>query len=193
MIAALVIVAVLGGLGIWLVWPVPPPPPIPTPDRVVTPSSIPEPTTTGPANFTATEQSLLKILPGGFNATNCTSDRKDEDAITPAVLTCGPNLSPGGPVSATFYAYAEASRLNSDFTAYLQKNPANACPNGTMPGRYTTDGKDSGSMACYKDSDGNAAMVYTYEPQPAAAIVHGSPTVTAAQMFDWWKQQGGFG
>lgn len=194
-IAALV-VAVLGGLGIWrLIHPEPVPPPAPIGGDSVVPASspIPEPAPTVPATFTAVEQNLLKILPGGFNATNCTSDRKDEDAITPAVLTCGPDLSPGGPASATFYAYAEASRLNSDFTAYLQKNPANACPNGTMPGRYTTGGKDAGSMACYKDSDGNAAMVYTYEPQPAAAVVHGSPTVTAAQMFDWWKQQGGFG
>jgi len=189
-IAALVVVAVLGGLGIWLATrPTPPPAPTrhPTTTPVATPPVSTAPPTPSPANAQA---QLLNLLPSGYPPGTCTAQQKPMPGVL-ASVRCGPNTDPNGPALAVYGLFPDVASLKDAFNGFTGTVALVSCTVDIQsPGPWhqnDTPNVPRGMLACGTYKDTVPQVMWTNEDNLVFALVAGSPQgPTLDQLYTWW-------
>jgi serine/threonine protein kinase len=198
-VAALVVVVVAAGIGIWYVigdGPTPPTPSTPTAgpssSRTTTTRST-APTTTTPAGDPKSK--LLSSLPSGYASGVCTPTTPKPNSIwvnALAMVDCGQNSQPGGPSRAVYGLFANPGALKQAFDDDIAAGQLMDCPGGSSsPGGWhfdQTPDVTAGMIACgtYKN---HPNITWTNESKLMLSDVFGDPA-TIEDLHTWWTKYG---
>ena len=197
-VAALVVVLVAAGIGIWYVTsgddkPTPETPTAgPSSSRTTTtrPSA---PTTTTPAGDPKSK--LLSSLPSGYASGVCTPTTPKPNSIwvnALAMVDCGQNSQPGGPSRAVYGLFANPGALKQAFDDDIGAGQLMDCPGGSSsPGGWhfdQTPDVTAGMIACgtYKN---HPNITWTNESKLMLSDVFGDPA-TIEDLHTWWTKYG---
>ncbi len=145
-----------------------------------------DPTNTGnPADLNTLAGSLSK----GYGLNNCTAGNIDAGEL--AVLTCGQNPDPGGPVQARYILLNNADSLNGSFKTSIKDDVLTACgDSGPSPTTWHqgSNNANSGSVACgtYQNA---AEVIWTTDSKNVLGLIRGSNADVAA-LYQWWRANG---
>jgi serine/threonine-protein kinase len=190
--AAVLVLAVVGGVLGFTLWPSPRHGFTPTiPTYSPAPSSYSAAPSSAPPAGSAGLQKLLSLLPKGYPASACTSEPQ---RITGAVaeVVCGANLDQGGPTRADYTLYTGLTTMNTDFANIAAKVTLAPCT-ANMPASGTSwhhpdaPSQAAGMVSCgtYKNSPN---VVWTDNARLVLGFVSGSD---AAALYQWWFNHAG--
>jgi serine/threonine kinase PknH len=180
--AAVVAVVILSGLAIWLLHPS-----HPTPSVRSTPKATP--TATAPTPPPAeTQARLFSLLPSGYPPGTCAAMTSTKEAL--AEVSCGNNVDPGGPLSATYMLFPDAATLGDTFNGIAATSNITECPGRIQsPGawhRSATPDQISGTLLC-GNHNGNPIVAWTNDSELVVSVVHAEPPgPTIDQLYAWW-------
>ena len=148
------------------------------------------PSTTRPTTTTETSTPanarLMAMLPKGYDSGACKATAPISDAV--ATVDCKQNSLAGGPDSARYVLFKDATTLAEKFTSSIKQDESLfACPGGSndSPTKWYQDNPNSplGQIACgtYKNKPD---LVWTYDSKLFYADVQGSDMNA---LFEWWK------
>ncbi len=145
-----------------------------------------DPTNTGNS---ADINTLAASLSKGYGLNNCTAGNIDAGEL--AVLTCGQNPDPAGPVQARYILLNNADSLASSFKASIKDDVLTACgDSGQSPTTWHqgSNNANSGSVACgtYQNA---AEVIWTTDSKNVLGLVRGSNSDVAA-LYQWWRANG---
>jgi eukaryotic-like serine/threonine-protein kinase len=175
-IAAVLLVT---ALVVWLVVPAPAPTPTPAGSN---------PTSTTAANESITR--LTRLLPAGYPAGTC-APGPPADTAAAAVLTCGPNLDPGGPATATYTLAHNSAALQAAFKHIISTASMVVCPgNIQSPGpwrRLANPTVTQGTVFC-GIADARPLVVWTNDAELLLARTQSdNPDGSGLdQLYTWW-------
>lgn len=185
--AAVVSVALIGGLVFWLT----------RPGSTSTPSSTPHTgaatttTTTAAANPADPEDQarLMRQLPLGYPPGACKPTDPAQGAL--AAVSCAQNTEPGGPPSATYTLVGDRDALRTTFDDILQNSRMVNCPGGIQsPGpwrRNATPNVVSGTLYCGFQQD-HPLVAWTDEAKLMVSTIHAeAPGPALDQLYTWWS------
>jgi eukaryotic-like serine/threonine-protein kinase len=176
--AAAVLLAV--ALVVWLAVHTPTPAPTPTADSPTT-------TTTAPNGDFAR---LRALLPPGYSAGSCVPSSTASGAE--AVLSCGPNLDPGGPTTATYTLADSPEKLQAQFQRVISAANGVVCPgNIQSPGPWrhlATPNVIQGTVFC-GIGDGRPLVAWTNDSELLLASTQSENTTGPGmdQLYTWWS------
>jgi serine/threonine-protein kinase len=186
-IAALVAVAAVGVLIVWLLLPSNSTPE----DPGATEGAEPSTTTSAPAPTTPaaeTQARLFSALPPGYPPGACKAVTPGKDAL--AKVSCGRNSDPDGPPSATYVLFPDNVALRAAFATVVKTTAAVDCPGRIQsPGpwhRNATPGETSGVLLCGMQH-GYPAVAWTNDAELLVSVVQSElrgPTLE--QLYLWW-------
>ena len=145
-----------------------------------------DPGTGTPADINTLAVSLSK----GYGLNNCSAQAIADNQL--AVLACGQNLDPSGPVLARYYLFSNTDAMNAFFKANIKEDVLTTCgdrstqsPSPWHQGSATTD---AGQMACgtYQNA---AEIVWTTDAKKMLSYVRASNT-DAHSLYQWWGANG---
>jgi hypothetical protein len=137
---------------------------------------------------------LAGSLSKGYTTSNCSPQQLSEvQSAFPnvqAVLQCGQNADPSGPVLAKYFLFANSADLASAFTKLIGSDTLVNCGDAKSPTTWhqgsSTD--SAGQAACGTDQ-GQAEVIWTTDAKNVLAFVRGSNGDTAA-LYQWWRTNG---
>ena len=146
-------------------------------------------TTTRVARDAAAEANLIRMLPPGYPPGACRPVDPQRGAV--ATATCGANVDPGGPPSATYSLMRDRATLDAAFTAAVRPDAVVTCPgNIQSPGpwrRNATPQKVSGTLVCGVQ-DTVPTLAWTDTERMLVSVVRSdSPGPTLDQLYQWWS------
>ena len=107
-----------------------------------------------------------------------------------AVLQCGQNSDPSGPVFAKYLLFTNASDLASSFTNSIGSDTLTNCGDAKSPTVWhqgsSTD--SAGQVAC-GTYQGQAEVLWTTDAKNVMSLIRGSNGDTAA-LYQWWRANG---
>lgn len=193
-VAAVIAVAVVGGLAYWLTRPSSEPeptaaPPAPTSTTSPPAQPSPSPATPTPTSRADDEARLMQMLPPGYPPGSC--EPVDAAENTLAQINCGRSSDPDGPLSAVYTLVADREALDAAFTAAMQAANQVVCPgNIQSPGpwrRNATPDKVSGTLFCGL-REGQPTVIWTDEDRLLVSGVESGPDgPTFPQLYSWWS------
>jgi hypothetical protein len=144
-----------------------------------------DPNTGNPADVNTLAASLSK----GYGLNNCTPGNIDAGEL--AVLTCGQNPDPGGPIQARYMLLNNADSLNGSFKTSIKDDALTACgDSGQSPTTWHqgSNNANSGSVACgtYQNA---AEVIWTTDSKNVLSLIRGSSSDVAA-LYQWWRANG---
>lgn len=150
------------------------------------PISAPSSTTSAPAPHPRNI-----VLPRGYPPGACTRQDDAADPGTDVVMTCGPNLDPGGPVSGTYSLARDAPSLQAALSRVIASATTVICPgNIQSPGpwrRLADPAVPKGTLFCGIGSDGRPLIAWTFDPDRFLAVVQTSPGPDGLNtLYAWW-------
>lgn len=178
--AAVTVVAVVGGVGTWL---------------LVSPSgdqATPRVAKTTPPPIQATsddEAKLLNLLPSGYASGACTPASPDPGSIWAAastMMSCGPNTQPGGPIHATYGLFPNVESMNKAFYDDLPSISLVDCPTegkSPAPWQSTRSNETEGQIACGINNS-HPTLVWTFDKKLMLSEVTGGQAVD--DLHKWW-------
>jgi hypothetical protein len=180
-IAAVLVVAVVGGVVFWLV----------RPSSDGTESTSADPTTSTPPPSSAPtddEERLLRQLPTGYQPESCDTATPPKDAL--AQVNCEQNTDAGGPLSATFTLARDKAALDNAFNgAVASANRVNCPGNIQSPGpwrRNATPQKVAGTLFCGL-REGQPTVIWTDDAELKVNAVRTGPGgPTFPELYAWW-------
>ncbi|OBF20882.1 protein kinase [Mycobacterium kubicae] len=197
-VAALVLVLILGAIGIWAV----------TKDDDSTTASGRKSTTTTtrpttrstttttttlPTSATSAAQArLLSLVPSGYPAGSCKPDtRAMPGALTS--ISCGQNTEADGPRVSAYGLYSDVPALKKAFANFTGTFTLAGCPGGkASPGTWwhTQDPNTVlGQLACGTYKGDEPQVMWSNEQTLVYALVAGSPQgPTLDQLYKWWAK-----
>ncbi|OBH00705.1 MULTISPECIES: serine/threonine protein kinase [unclassified Mycobacterium] len=145
-----------------------------------------DPTNTGNS---ADINTLAASLSKGYGLNNCTAGNIDAGEL--AVLTCGQNPDPSGPVQARYILLNNADSLAGSFKASIKDDVLTACgDSGQSPTTWHqgSNNANSGSVACgtYQNA---AEVIWTTDSKNVLGLVRGANSDVAA-LYQWWRANG---
>lgn len=148
-------------------------------------AAVADPNTGNPADVNTLAASLSK----GYGLNNCTAGNIDAGEL--AVLTCGQNPDPSGPVQARYILLNNADSLNGSFKTSIKDDVLTACgDSGPSPTTWRQGGNNanSGSVACgtYQNA---AEVIWTTDSKNVLSLIRGSNSDVAA-LYQWWRANG---
>jgi serine/threonine protein kinase len=173
---ALVVVALVA----WLAMPTPAPAPTPA-------TSSPTSTATVPSGLVTR---LTALLPRGYPAGSCAPPTVV--AAGAAVLSCGPNLDPGGPASATYTLARSPEALQAEFEKVITAASMVICPgNIRSPGPWrhlATPNVTAGTVFCGVVG-ARPLVVWTNDAELLLARTQSDNTAGPGldQLYAWWS------
>lgn len=175
--AAVLVIAVVGGLAVWLLRPSP---------------STPDPGTTSstPRVADAADQDrLTRLLPPGYPPGTCKPVPPADDAL--AQVSCGQNSDRVGPPSATYTLVRDEAALRTMFDGIVQSSSTVNCPGGIQsPGpwrRNATPDVISGILFCGIQK-GHPTVAWTDAGRMLVSAVQSGPQgPTLEQLYAWWS------
>jgi serine/threonine kinase PknH len=181
-IVALVAVAVVGGLIVWLVRPSSDPPDTPRANQASSSAQA-----SGEAD--ADTQALMRLLPAGYPEGSCKPVAMAKGVL--AQVNCDTNSDPGGPMTATYSLVKDKATLDAAFNAVLAASTRVNCPgNIQSPGpwrRNATPDKTSGTLFCGLRGD-RPTVVWTDDVRLVVSSVQAGPqTPTFDDLYAWWS------
>ena len=183
-VAALVLVAVLGGLGIWLG----------TRGNNNHPGATTTSTTATTTITTTTaaadpQSQLQTVLPKGYAPDACKSADPTYGAL--AAVICDVNTEPNGPGGGDYWLYKDVDALQSGFTQFSNNQQLVNCPDHTDSTPYKwhykkTPNVDAGSVACghFKTS---YVVMWTVNSKLLLGAALGKDL---NNLYDWWTNYG---
>jgi serine/threonine-protein kinase len=146
----------------------------------------------GPAASMASAEAqarLLKLLPPGYPQDTCTPAAPMGGAV--AEVSCGRNIDPGGPPSATYALFPDAGALHLSFDNTVQAATVVICPGRIQsPGawhRTATPDKPSGMLLCGM-RQGSPTLAWTNDANLVLARLHTEhSTPSLEQLYTWWS------
>jgi hypothetical protein len=183
-VAAVVAVAAVGGLVVWLV------------QRSSSDSPEPsgaeaEPTmpVSPPSPRHEDEAKLLQLLPAGYQSDSCEPIAPPKDAV--AQVNCGNNADPGGPASGTYTLARDKATLERVFNESIRSANRVNCPgNIQSPGpwrRNASPDKVSGTLFCGL-REGQPTVIWTDDTQLLVSAVQSGPQGPPfPPLYDWWS------
>jgi serine/threonine-protein kinase len=154
-------------------------------------------TTTSQATTPAPEpeDDLRAIVPGGFDASGCTTQQAAGDGDL-AALDCGAATAADGPTDSAFYLYPDAQTLDEVFLADvarvgLSELSGQNCPDAQGYQNYNgADGQPAGRIACYvREQDNASVLLWTQDEFSAEGFVvlANGGVEGLATLIDWWR------
>ncbi|OBJ49381.1 protein kinase [Mycobacterium sp. 1423905.2] len=196
-VAALVLVLILGAIGIWAA----------TKDggddnasgrrstsTTTRTSTRTTTTTTSPPTSTgsAAQARLLSLVPSGYPAGSCTPDSRPMPGALVSV-SCGQNTEVNGPRVSAYGLYSDVAALKKAFTSFTGTFTLAGCPGGkASPGTWwhTQDPNTVlGQLACGNYKGDEPQVMWSNEQTLVYALVAGSPQgPTLDQLYKWWAK-----
>ena len=178
-VAAVVAVAVVAGVALWLLRP--------SSDG----ATNPEPTTSAtpsPPTPSANDERLLGLLPKGYPPDSCEPVAASKDTL--AQVNCEKNADPGGPLSATYTLARDKAALDATFNAAAQSATRVNCPgNIQSPGPWRRNAAPdtiAGTLFCGL-REGQPTVVWTDEAGRTVNVVQSGPGgPTFPELYAWW-------
>jgi hypothetical protein len=131
---------------------------------------------------------LAASLSKGYTASNCTPQTAPSGVQ--AVLQCGQNSDPNGPVFAKYMLFGNASDLAGSFTQSIGADLLTNCGDAKSPTVWhqgsSTD--SAGQVAC-GTYQGQAEVIWTNNAKNVMSLIRGSNTDTAS-LYKWWQSNG---
>ncbi len=145
--------------------------------------------TTRVARDAGAEANLVRMLPPGYPPGACRPADPQQGAV--ATVTCGGNVDPGGPPSATYLLLRDRPALDAAFAAAVRSDAVVTCPgNIQSPGpwrRNATPQKVSGTLVCGVQ-DSVPTLAWTDTERMLVGVVRSeSPVPTLDQLYQWWS------
>jgi hypothetical protein len=145
-----------------------------------------DPTNTGSS---ADINTLAATLSKGYGLNNCTAGNLDAGEL--AVLTCGQNPDPGGPVQARYILFNNADNLAGSFKNSIKDDVLTACGDaGQSPTTWHqgSNNANSGSVACgtYQNA---AEVIWTTDAKNVLSLIRGSNN-DVQTLYQWWRANG---
>ncbi|MHA7649449.1 serine/threonine-protein kinase [Mycobacterium sp. ML4] len=194
-IAAVILVGMLTGLGIWAA--------NRNDDGVhgqrttttrstTTATSRPTTSTSAPSSSLPPQAQarLMSLLPTGYPAGSCTTDSKTMPGALVSV-SCGQNTDADGPRVSAYGLYPDVASLKKAFGQFTTTFTIQQCPGGkASPGNWwhTQDPKTIlGQMACGVYKGDSPQVMWSNEQTLVYALVGGQQQVpTLDQLYKWW-------
>jgi len=130
---------------------------------------------------------LAASLSKGYTTSNC-SPQTASGVL--AVIQCGQNSDPSGPVFAKYLLFANASDLASSFTNSIGSDTLTHCGDAQSPTTWhqgsNTD--SAGQVAC-GTYQGQAEVIWTTTAKNVMSLIRASNGDTAA-LYSWWRTNG---
>jgi serine/threonine protein kinase len=151
------------------------------------PAVASDPTTTTPAP----PSPLMGVLPSGYPPHACTPT-EPADATTEAIMTCGPNQDPGGPISGVYTKARDAQSLQAALAHVVGTATTVVCPgNIQSPGAWrklATPDVVQGTLFC-GIRDGRPLVAWTLDTDRFLAVVESSRLDGAGlgDLYAWWS------
>jgi len=170
-------IAVVGGLAVWLLRPSP---------------TTPDAGTTSPTSRVADaadQDRLTRLLPPGYPPGTCKPVPPSVDAL--AQVSCGQNSDRGGPPSATYTLVRDEAALRTALDKIVQSSSTVNCPGGIQsPGpwrRNATPDVTSGTLFC-GIQEGHPTVAWTDAGRMlVSAVWSGSQGPPLEQLYAWWS------
>jgi hypothetical protein len=132
---------------------------------------------------------LAASLSKGYGLNNCNAGSLDAGEL--AVLTCGQNPDPSGPVQARYILFKNADSLAGSFKTSIKDDVLTACGDaGQSPTTWHqgSNNANSGSVACgtYQNA---AEIIWTTDSKNVLSLIRGSNSDVGA-LYQWWRANG---
>ena len=134
------------------------------------------------------EARLLKLLPAGYPQGTCKSTPPSDGAI--AEMTCGRNVDPGGPPSATYSLFDDAQAMHQSFDNTTHSSTVVECPNKILsPGAWhAANSPDKAGMLLCGNRQGAPLLAWSNEKHLVIGSVHSEHnTPSLEQLYSWWS------
>jgi hypothetical protein len=142
---------------------------------------------TATANADPTD-TLAANLSKGYSSSNCTPQSAPSGVL--AVLQCGQNSDPSGPVFAKYLLFSNGTDLSSSFTSSIGSDTLTNCGDAKSPTVWhqgsSTD--SAGQVAC-GTYQGQAEVIWTTDAKNVMSLIRASNADTAA-LYQWWRTNG---
>jgi hypothetical protein len=134
---------------------------------------------------------LAASLSKGYGLNNCTTEAVANSQL--AVLSCGQNPDPSGPVLAKYYLFSNNDAMNTFFAAQIKEDVLTPCGNSSAQspspwhqGSGATT--KAGQMACgtYQNA---AEIVWTNDAKKVLGYIRAS-NGDAHSLYQWWEANG---
>jgi hypothetical protein len=154
-----------------------------------TPGAAPSPAAgANPSNQSDPTDTLAGYLSKGYSSSNCTSQAPPSGVA--AVLQCGQNSDPSGPIFAKYMLFNNPSDLASSFTNSINSDTLTNCGDVKSPTVWhqgsSTD--TAGQVAC-GTYQGQAEVIWTTDAKNVMSLIRASNT-DVPSLYQWWRSYG---
>ena len=184
-VGAAAVLALLGGLTVWLTSGSSDSATATDSDTVTTSTGQPP----GTGRDAAAEARLMRALPPGYPPGACQPTEPTAGAV--ATVKCDANVDPGGPTSATFLLARDKAALDVLFAGAAPRADVVLCPgNIQSPGAWRRNANPQqvvGTLVC-ATRDNVATVGWTDEARLLVSVVRSNPPgPTLDQLYLWWS------
>jgi hypothetical protein len=137
---------------------------------------------------------LTGSLSKGYTTSNCSpqpiSEVQSDLPTVVAVLQCGQNSDPSGPVAAKYFLLPNSADLASAFTKLSGYDTLGNCGDAKSPTVWHqgTSTDSAGQVAC-GTYQGSAEVIWTTNAKNVVSFVRASGADTAS-LYKWWQTNG---
>jgi hypothetical protein len=145
-----------------------------------------------PATATADSNSatLAKLLSKGYDTSNCKAQQMQDMPQALAAFECDQNSLSGGPDSAAYVLYDNATDTADGYKLLSRLINLVACAPGVAMQLQWKDDSSSGTVECGTTTkEGVAAVVWTNDRNDMAALIAGSDS-DVKSLYKWWNTNG---
>ncbi|OBA80488.1 serine/threonine protein kinase [Mycobacterium sp. 1164966.3] len=142
---------------------------------------------TGAANADPND-TLAANLSKGYSSSNCSPQTPPSGVL--AVLQCGQNSDPSGPVFAKYLLFNTSSDLNSSFTTSIGSDTLTNCGDAKSPTTWHQGSSNdpAGQVAC-GTYQGQAEVIWTTDGKNVMSLIRAANGDTAT-LYQWWRTNG---
>ncbi|AKN15341.1 hypothetical protein [Mycobacterium haemophilum] len=131
---------------------------------------------------------LAGSLSKGYNSNNCSSQTPPSGVL--AVLECGQNADPDGPVKARYLLFSNGSDMASSFTTSIGSDTLADCGDVKSPTVWhqgsSTD--SAGQVAC-GTYHGSAEVIWTADAKNVLGVIDAADG-NVPKIYAWWQKNG---
>ena len=140
------------------------------------------------------QDDLLAVLPADFDPDGCRPAPSAGDGDVAAV-DCGPSTSQPGARTSRFFLYPDGDAADAAFQADVERlglpefGNGGTCPASQGYGNWTANDAVAGRIACYVDEENTATLIWTETEFAAEAVlrIRNRGDAGLVTLLDWWN------